>query len=302
MPGASKFPAGQHYVPEMLQKHFVDRRGMLYAFDRRRPEGGIYRSIPKGVFKERHIYTVTGPDGAPSDLVEKALGRFETAADPIIERVLAHVRAGGGYDLTADERFTLLLFLLVQLKRSPDFFRGLTFDEPVRDFAEKSIAAWVDQGGEVPPGERDKLLSPEGLKVIEQAARMGALMTLSPLVLDALDARGLTIARITRPDRCFALGSLPTVRFLSPSGRRDLGDPGVELWLPIAPDIAIASSGTRHENRVVHLDHDPSIRKFNQELARQSNAIASASRELVQSLVRRLPSTPEETAAITPRP
>ena len=61
---ADRFPVGQHFIPEMLQKRFVDRDGMLWVHECRRPERGLFRSTPKGVFKERHLYTVMGPDGA----------------------------------------------------------------------------------------------------------------------------------------------------------------------------------------------------------------------------------------------
>lgn len=283
------FPAGQHFIPEMLQKRFVDRDGMLWVHDRRRPDRGLFRSMPKGIFKERHLYTVMGPDGAPNALVERRLGQVESAAGPVLDRVVEHVRAGGSWDLTSEERALLLVFLYVQLKRCPEFFRGLPLDEPMQDFAERTLAAWEAAHGPVPLEDRERHLSPNNLAGIERFARMGALMALSPQVLEALDGRGLTIARIPRPDRRFILASLPVVRFMSPSGRRDLGDPAVELWLPIAPDVAIASAGPAHRNQVVHITHDASIRRVNGELARLSNTIASSSRELLQALTRRMP-------------
>lgn len=52
------FPTGQRYVPEMLQKHFVDAEGMLWAFDKRAPHRGIWRSKPEGlrtVFQSSHL-------------------------------------------------------------------------------------------------------------------------------------------------------------------------------------------------------------------------------------------------------
>ncbi len=108
----------------MLQKRFVDRDGMVWVYDRRRPERGFFRSAPKGVFKERHLYTIAGPDGEPSALVEQTLGQVEKAAAPVIDRVVEHVRSGRGWDLTDEERTMLLMFLYVQLKRCPEFFRG----------------------------------------------------------------------------------------------------------------------------------------------------------------------------------
>ncbi|MCJ2139423.1 DUF4238 domain-containing protein [Methylobacterium sp. E-066] len=283
------FPAGQHFIPEMLQKRFVDHRGMLWVHDRRRPERGFFRSTPKGIFKERHLYTVAGPDGSPSALVERTLGHVENAAGPVLDRVVEHVRAGGRWDLTSEERVLLLFFLYVQLKGCPEFFRGIPLDESMETFAEGLIAAWEDANGPMPPEDRERHLSADNLEDLQHSARMKSLMTLSPRVLEALYTRGLTVIHIPRPDRQFALASLPVVRLKSPSGRMDLGDPEVELSLPIAPDVAIASYGMADLNQIVHITHDTSIRRVNWELARSSNTIASSSRELLRSLTRRLP-------------
>lgn len=284
------FPAQQHYIPQMLQKRFTDRDGMLWVHDRRRP-GKIFRSLPKGIFKEGHIYTVEGPDGTPSDLVERALGQIESAAEPTISRVVEHVRAGGPWDITSEERELLILFLHVQLKRSPEFFRGILLDGPPRDFVERALGEWEAKHGPIPSEEREWHLSPANLAAVEQSARMGALMSLSPRVTEALEARGFMVVRITRPGRSFVLASLPVVRFMGPDGRRDLDDPGVELWLPVAPDVALVSGGISGADRFADLVHDGSIRKLNGELARLSNVIASSSKALIQSLTRRLPKT-----------
>lgn len=281
------FPAGQHYVPEMLQKRFVDEDGMLWAFDKRAPHRGIWRSKPKGVFKERHLYTVAGPDGSPSPLIERALGQLESAADPIITRVVEQARAGKSVNLHEDERRLLILFLYFQNKRCPEFFRSIPIGQSMDVVVEDAIRAFEAKNGPMPEAERTAHLSPTGLQAMEQDMRMEALLTISPRVVGALDARGITIAVIPRADRRFVLSSLPIARFISRRGREDLHDPESEMWLPLAPDVALSSYGRRGDDRTVHIQDDRPIRQVNTSLARFSQVVASSSLDLVRSLTRR---------------
>lgn len=282
------FPASQHFVPEMLQKRFVDAEGMLWVYDKRVPGRGIWRSRPKGIFKERHVYTVAHPDGSPSALVERALGKVESAADPVLGRIVDRVRAGRSPDLSTDDRRTLLLFFYVQHKRSPEFFRGIPFGERIEDLAASAIDQWETDHGPMLPDQRAAYLSAKGLEQVEQALRMGVLMNVSPEVFGVLEARGIAVAFISRSDRRFVLGSLPLARFRSPRGREDLGDPESELWLPIASDVAVSTYGARGEDRVVHITEDQPIRQVNGALVGQSNIIASGSRDLLRAVTRRL--------------
>ncbi len=217
----------------MLQKRFVDRDGMVWVYDRRRPERGFFRSAPKGVFKERHLYTIAGPDGEPSALVEQTLGRSRKLRPRSLTAWLSTsvLQRLGSDGRGADDAAHVPIR---PAQAMPEFFRGIPLDEPMQAFAEGLIADWEEANGRMPQEERERHLSADGLRELEQSARMKALMTLSPRVVEALNERGLTIARIPRSDRQFILASLPVVRFMSPSGHLDLGDSGVELWLPIA--------------------------------------------------------------------
>ena len=50
-------PKRHHFNPEMLQRRFTDQEGRLYFYDKRFPEKGIQRSIPKNLFVEQHLHT-----------------------------------------------------------------------------------------------------------------------------------------------------------------------------------------------------------------------------------------------------
>lgn len=287
-PRSPGFPAMQHVVPRMLQKRFVDADGMLWVYDKRAPGRGLWRARPENVFKERHVYTVAGPDGSPNALVERALGHLESAADPVLTRIVERVRARQPLDLSAAERTTLLLFFYFQHKRSPEFFRALPLGDRIEDLAVSAIETIEAENGPMPPDMRADFLSAESLKQVEQATRMGVLLNVSPGIFGVLQARGIAVALIPRPNRCFVLGSLPLARFMSPRRRQDLGDPGSELWFPIASDVAMTTYGAKGENRIVHLETDPPIRQINGAIVGQSNVIASGSKELLLALTRRL--------------
>ncbi|MGU3541019.1 DUF4238 domain-containing protein [Methylobacterium sp. A54F] len=283
-------PVGQHFVPRMLLKRFAAPDGRLWAFDKRRPDRGIWQSTPKDLLKERHLYTVTRADGSRDVTVEQALGYVESAAEPVIERVLQRARAGLPPGFSGEDRIAMLLFLYFQMKRVPDFFRNIPLPPGgVEEIIRSGIANWERERGPIPQEERDKHLSPRGMVALEQGVRMQSLLNVSPRIFGTLEARGFAVGVIKQPDRRFVIGSYPMVRFMARSGRTDLGDPSVELWLPLAPDVAIASFGRRGEEQVATI-HDPSqIRKVNVEIARQSTTIVSGSRELLRSLTQRFP-------------
>lgn len=285
-------PVGQHFVPRMLLKRFVGSDSRLWAFDKRRPDRGIWQSTPKDLLKERHLYTVTLADGLQNFAVEEALGHVESAAEPVIERVLERARVGLPPQLTSEDRFTMILFLYFQLKRVPDFFRGIAL--PVggaEEVIRSGIAKWEEEKGPISQEERGDILSPDNISAMEQRVRMQVLLNVQTRAFDALEARGLAVGVIRRPDRQLVTGSYPMARFRAPSGRTDLGDSQVELWLPLAPDVAIGSFGHRGEERIAAIHDLRRTRRLNSQIARQSTTIVSGSRDLLAFLVGRLPTT-----------
>ena len=86
--------------------------------------------------------------------------------------------------------------------------------------------------------------------------------------------------------RAFLLGSTPFARFMAHGTRRqDLGDPGAELWMPVAWDVALCSVGHADYRAFLDVD-DARIRKINGAVAGSSTVFASASRDLVEAYAR----------------
>ncbi len=102
-----------------------------------------------------------------------------------------------------------------------------------------------------------------------------------------LEGTGIALVVIRKANKSFVIGSRPVVKFTTHSETR-LGHPEVELWLPIAHDVAICVIPGRGKEVVLTLDDDRKIRSFNLAVLGQSTMIAGRSEALVKSLVSRL--------------
>ena len=80
-------PKRQHFNAEMLQRRFTDEEGRLYFYDKRFPEKGIRRSIPKNLFVEKYLYTLHLDSGEKDFSGEGKLSRLEGEANKIIEKL-----------------------------------------------------------------------------------------------------------------------------------------------------------------------------------------------------------------------
>lgn len=273
-------PIRHHYVPEMLQKRFVDAQGWLHVHNRAKADGAIYKGRPAEIFHERHLYSEVSVDGIRDPAKELALSRLEHAADRVIEKIVTAARSDREIVLSSREREVWYEFLAIQWKRVPDLHLTVTTDEEANALFEDVIKR---ARAELPHliQEIDALDTAEERARMIRNARLGALGT-TPSIQSALRTRGLAIAKIRRPDKQFVLASQPVVRLTAP-GQTDLRDPGCELWLPVARDVAIGLG--RGAGRVDVFDVEPSqIRQVNLAAAAQSTILAGGSRALVASL------------------
>jgi len=127
------------------------------------------------------------------------------------------------------------------------------------------------------------LSEPEQQNRLKQNVKVGALRIGGPLVLEALGNKGLGVARVMSAKKSFIIGSFPILK-LTNDNRAHLSDPTVEVWLPIAHDIAITPFFTKGKEKLVSID-DRNIRKLNEAITRQSTIIAGRSEKLIRSLI-----------------
>ncbi len=272
-----------HFVPEMLQKRFVDDDGWLHAFSRRRSDGMVYRSRPTNLFLEGHLYSFETHDGSNISTMEDDLGGLENGADRVISRIVDAARQNVRPELTHDERITWAAFLAIQWRRVPDLHLTVTTDEEV----ERSLDDLMAKLRETQPhlaDELDALDTPENRKRTIKRARVDSLSSVSGEVMDAIDSRGLAVAVIRQSAKRFIVGGHPVLK-LSRPGKTDIRHPECELWLPVASDVLVGLGAGRGTETVGPITSDQ-VRYVNSGIANQSTMFASASATLTRSLSR----------------
>ncbi len=174
------------------------------------------------------------------------------------------------------------LFLFHQWKRSPDVQRRFfaKFDQIVPEFVER----FENEHRALTVEERAMLESPEMMQRIQNNVRVSSMADRGERVERALAMRGIAIAALHHPRKSFVIGTNPVVRF--PPGGIPLTDPRVELWLPIASDVAVCSYGEPKSERIFPSLDAAQVRTLNRTIFEQSTVIAARSPELIASLAR----------------
>jgi Protein of unknown function (DUF4238) len=277
-------PKRHHFVPEMLQKRFVNSEGGLWFLDKRHSEG-IIASMPGNIFVEGHLYTAVESDGTKDVSLELFYSNLESEADPILEKIVESARRRAVPRLSVEERSVWHEFFHYQFKRVPDFFRKLNYIRKFPDRINDAIDRFEQLAGRVvTEEERAELNRPEVVKRLKQNAIVHSLGDYGPLVKGALVEKGIAVAVIPKPSKTFVLGSSPIIRFNQAPGG-SMNDPQVEMWLPIAHDVAVAPFGAPSNEHIEEVD-DAAIRKVNRVIFQQSTVVASSSRALLESLAR----------------
>jgi uncharacterized protein DUF4238 len=275
-------PKHQHFVSQMLIRRFADQDGKLYFFSKRFPDKGVLRTTPEKLFHERHLYTVEDKDGVKDVTLELIYAELESRADPVIEKIVTSARNGRMPHLTREEKQIWDDFFYIQWKRVPDFHGKFTADENFRRLLEGERAK-LKEMGRLTPDEEHKFEDPAWIERVKQNAKVDSLARMSPRVRAILSDKGLVIAITRKSTKSFVMGSFPVVKLAFP-GREHLADPTVEVWLPVAHDVAVCPAPVQPTREKLVEIHDHQVRVINVAVFKQSTAIAGRSRELIASL------------------
>jgi hypothetical protein len=113
-------PKRHHYVPEMLQRRFVNERGMLYYFNKKKPGKGVGETGPGNLFVKSNLHTKYEAGGVKDTSLETFYSKIEGTADTIIDRIVTSARRGQRPALSATRKEEWDQFLFFQWKRVPD--------------------------------------------------------------------------------------------------------------------------------------------------------------------------------------
>jgi len=270
----------------MLLQRFADEKGKLYFFSKDFAAKGVLATTPRNLFCQTHIHTAKAKHGAMDVGLERSYAELEGLANAIIEKIVTSARHGDKPHLTVEERDIWDFFFYNQWKRVPDFHRKFLETEKLEFQLNEAVAVFEANVRALTPDEKRDLVDPLWLKRVKQNAKIQALTRSSPRILAFLREKGLGIAVIRKPGKSFVMGSFPVVKLAHP-GQVHPADPTVEIWLPLAHDVAVSPAPIPSaEELLVEIHDDSPVRAINAAIFKQSSAIAGRSQRLIVSLSR----------------
>jgi Protein of unknown function (DUF4238) len=259
---ASSRARWHHYVPRLHLRLFADDAARAFIYEHDKLVGRTRRRAIKSVAAEMDFYTLVGPDGLPSDALERSLSLVESDAARVLQRL---ARLPAGSLTTSDEdRVRLAAYIALQYSRVPsqlepnrqttEFLGSAAMDmifetaEHYRDFNRGTMGSTASDaeleaervaglemlrsGSWQVPGAREQALS---------AIKM-AVDSIIPFVA----AMKWTILRRTRPP-WLILGDTPVTLFKEnrdPHMGIGSATEGVEVHMPLSPTHAFVATAT----------------------------------------------------------
>ena len=299
-------PKRHHFNAEMLQSRFTDEEGRLYFYDKRIPEKGVQRSIPKNVFVENQLHTQYLDSGEKDFSIEEELSRLEGKANEVIKKIVEKARSGKVPYLTSQEKETFDTFFYFQWKRVPDFLNERLPDHKIDEVILDGIKDHKAAGEELSPELQNIKNDPRTMSRIRHNLRARAIGdSRGPVYeesLRRLAEMGLIITAIYDPNGSFIIGSHTILEIRDPEPSPD-SDPS-DMFLPLASDVVVQPYYFSHlskEQVELMIAGSDFIREINKAIMEQSTIVAGRSRELITSLVNGEKSSKHETVTQTSR-
>lgn len=277
-------PKRHHYVPQMLLDGFADADGWLHWCRLDIDDKIVRPARPLELFQRKHLYSILSEAGEKDPDIELRLSRMESDTGPVIRRIVESVRAGRIPELAPAEKHIWYNFFHMQWRRTPEAQQSAASDEDMAQIFDETVedlrSAFPERRAEI-----DALDTPANRARSIRNARAESVFGSNENVIDVLERRDISILRITKPGKSFIVGSRPVVK-LSVAGQSDLSNPIVEMWLPIAADIAIGVGDATGRTTLYPVDAQ-GVRRLNIAKAMQSRVIAGRSPQLVRSIATR---------------
>lgn len=268
-----------HIVPLMIQRRFLDEDGFIAYFDKRRPHLGVLRVNPINAFVERDLNSTVTNEGVRDASLEREFAELESEAKVVTDRILEAAQRRKIPRLSPDERLLWDTFFYIQQKRAPDVFQRLGFVDVLKNDLSSYLDEYERNVRPLTEVAREWFQQPETMARLIQNVTVKARSGCGEEVIAVLAKRGLAVAAIQDPKKSFILGDHPLARF---NGRLD--DPKNEVWMPIAPDVAVSPWQTRDRGEICTDISTENIRLINRTIFDNSNVVASRSEVLLRSL------------------
>lgn len=274
----------QHYIPQFMLRLFGhgDGNGLIWGYDKRT---GLTaeRSVKKSAAAPDY-YSVNYPEGRRDVSLERLFNSLETAAAPVIKRIVA--LAPGRYQLDPATRDLLAGWLALAHARVPatidqtlamaKFAVAVETDMLLRNpdrYRERSRAGGSTHTDEALEAQRlGELLEHEERRlIVEPAPETGltALGTAVDHIRPVLAAMRLDVVLRSRFPY-FVLGDQPVTVGRPPDLSKFLGagfgTPGVEIYAPLAPTTLLVAT---------HEPHDGSLSVIAPDLRARESSLAA---------------------------
>lgn len=231
MPNNRSTARGQHHVPIMLQDAFATsgngKKRQVHVLDKH--DGRTFRTSPENILQERDFNTFQ--DGETTYCLEEGMGKIEHAAAPAIRKLIANRTLGC---LKESERAAILVFTALQR------IRGVHTRAGMLDVAQK-IRGRLRENGDNPDAVPQLRGSDD-----PEAIKLSALMLIGEGMPDFLRSYSNKVMVLMEaiPGETFLLGDTPVVlanqRDTFPHGNLGLEVKGIEIYMPISPELTIA--------------------------------------------------------------
>ena len=286
---------GDHYLPQMLLKHFCDSDGLLWVA--RKGQDQPFRTTPRNVFAENNLYTKHTPVANPDRTgwtfqrdrsSEHILAQIEGAAADPIRQVITSARKRRLPELGPDPQDALERFFFAIARRTPESQKRVrTPDAEARHELYVRLSRKAESEGVTLPSEDDFYATPAFRELIDRQFRnadasmaAGTIPSIRRFEDRFFKTRALAVLVITQRRRSFIVGShgIAIVQGMPPGS-----------WLPIASDVAIAYHDDHQREKIGFLGtkHDKVIRAINDAIANHSTMIAGSSREVIARMMDR---------------
>ena len=248
-------PKRQHLIPKMLQKNFQDSDGYLHAYNK--DEHRYFKVAPNNIFVRYHRYTQFGADNDEDRFeVEELLGKIETAAAPIIQRIGQLGKIGLVSSLAEEEGEILKRFLIMFFIRTDHHANEMApKDRYERDF--RAIGPRLAEEHGVDKAQWEQFQNSQVFsKVVDEAwhdhwARIAA--GLPPKIAEQIEGfirdYGLSIAKTQDVATGFIVGDCGGVQVTHPEH-----PDAFHSWLPVSREVVIGL--TSHPDDVTYENLD----------------------------------------------
>lgn len=274
-----------HYVPQAILRNFtVSGSATHYLSIHSKSKAPALRNIGR-IFYRRHYNSATLEDGSKNDIVEKFFAyEFDNFIPEWTEAFKRTLETGQLRFSTSDSRKRFIQFFYNHMKRSPDFIEPIVSSVAPEVFNEQTVENYEKDYGPITEHERSLFRDPKWQEKVIGNSRVMNFGQQTDGILNRLVGLDICVATPASENKQFIIASNPVVRFENHVSQA-LGTEGVELWTTFTPRIAVGFVNSQLPIGLLTINNDE-VRKFNTSAAKQSSAIASGSKPLLESLAK----------------